>query len=96
MATETAVRSVTNTLSGTTADTITLSQPWGAIEVSNLDTVNWLYVRQDGVTAVGSANEASPVAPGTSKVLSASMNSSGQHVISIVGNGGAYVLEGVA
>ncbi len=95
MATDSAVRSVSNTLSGTTADTVTLTQPWPAIEVTNSDATDILWVRQDGTTAVALADNNTPIAPSSSKILSASVNSSGQHVISIVGDGGAYTIEGV-
>lgn len=95
MATDSAVRSVTNTLTTTVADAITLLQPWPAIEVTNRDTANVLWVRQDGVTAAANADNATPIAPSSSKILAASVNSSGQHVISVVGDGGAYTVEGV-
>lgn len=95
MATDSAVRSVSNTLTTTVADTITLTQAWPAIEVTNSDDTNILWVRQDGVTAVALADNATPIAPSTSKILAASVNSAGQHVISVVGSGGAYTIEGV-
>lgn len=95
MATDSAARSVTNTLSGTTADTVTLAQGWAAIEVTNYDASNYLYIRQDDTTAVAEANDTTPIAPGTSKVIASSINSSGQIVVSIVGNGGKYTIEGV-
>lgn len=95
MATDSAIRSVSNTLSGTTADTVTLTQPWSAIEVTNSDTTNILWVRQDGVTAVAAADNATPIAPSSSKIISASVSTTGTHVISVVGNGGGYTIEGV-
>lgn len=95
MATDSAVRSVTNTLTTTVADTVTLLQGWPAIEVTNHDDTNFLWVRQDGSTAVASADNATPIAPSSSKILSSSLNSSGQHVISVVGSGGVYTIEGV-
>lgn len=96
MATDSAVRSVTNALTTTVADTITLLQLWPAIEVTNHDDTEFLYIRQDGTTAVGSADNTTPIAPGTSKILSSSPNSAGQHVISIVGSGNTYTIEGVS
>lgn len=94
MATDSAVRSVTNTLTSTTADTVTLLQPWPAIEVTNYDTTNRIGVRQDGTTAVADADNVTMIAPGTSKTIAASVNGSGQIVVSIVGNGGTYTIEG--
>lgn len=95
MATDSAVRSVTNTLTTTVADTITLTQLWPAIEVTNRDDTNVLWVRQDGVTAVANADNATPIAVSSSKVLSSSPTAAGTHVISVVGSGGAYTVEGV-
>lgn len=95
MATDSAVRSVTNTLTTTVADTITLTQAWRAIEVTNHDASDLLYLRQDGTTAVASADGTSVVLPASSKVLAASVNGSGQIVVSIVGDGGTYTIEGV-
>jgi hypothetical protein len=95
MATDSAVRSCTNTLSGTTADTITLTQAWPSIDVTNHDSADIIYFRQDGVTAVAAADGCSVLLPGQSKVAAASITSSGTIVISIVGDGGAYTIEGV-
>ena len=100
MATDSAVRSVTNTLSTTVADTVTLLQAWNAVQVTNLDGTNAVYFRQDGVTAVAGADGASVVPPGSSVVAATTLNqnqSTGATttVISIVGSGGAYTIEGV-
>lgn len=95
MATDSAARSVTNTLSGSTADTITLTQAWDALDVTNYDSTNYLYLRQDGTTAVAEANDTTAIPPGTSKVIDATVTGSGTVVISIVGNGGKYTIEGV-
>lgn len=95
MATDSAVRSVTNTLTTTVADSITLLQPWPAIEVTNADTANDLYLRQDGITAVAAADNTTRVPAGSSKIITASVNGSGQIVVSIVGSGGGYTIEGV-
>lgn len=96
MATDSAIRSVTNTLSGTTADTITLTQAWPAIEVTNQDASIWIYLRQDGTTAVSEADNTTPIPPGSSKVLDSSVTSLNTIVISIVGNGNKYTIEGVS
>lgn len=95
MATDSAVRSVTNTLTTTVADTITLLQAWPAIDVTNHDDTNDLWVRQDGVTAVASADNCTLIPAGQSKVIAASVNEDSQVVISVVGSGGAYTIEGV-
>lgn len=95
MATDSAVRSVSNTLSTTVADTVTLTQAWPAIEVTNADATNDVWVRQDGTTAVALADNNTRVPAGTSKVISASVSSAGTIIVSIVGNGGGYTIEGV-
>lgn len=95
MATDSHARSVTNTLTGTTADTVMLLQPWPAIEVTNHDATDKLYVRLDGTTAVAEANGTTPILPGTSKIIAASLNAVNQIVVSIVGDGGVYTIEGV-
>lgn len=95
MATDSAVRSVTNTLSGTTADTITLLQAWPAIEVTNHDATDLLYVRMDGTAAVAGADNTTIVLPASTKIIKSSINASGQTVVSVVGDGGTYTIEGV-
>ncbi len=96
MATDSDARSVTNTLSTTTADTVTLLQSWPAIAVTNYDSADIVYFRQDGVTAVGAANGCTVVMPGTTVTAAASpRTANGQIVVSIVGDGGTYTIEGV-
>lgn len=98
MASDSVVRSCTNTLSTTVADAITLTQPWPAIDVTNHDSTNNLYVRQDGITAVGSADGTSVLEPGQSKVLAPMLYCTGAtvpHLISVVGSGNVYTVEGV-
>lgn len=95
MATDSAVRSVTNTLSTTVADTVTLTQAWPAISVTNHDATDLLYFRQDGVTAVAAADGTTVVLPASSVIASGSITTLGTHVISIVGDGGVYTIEGV-
>lgn len=96
MASESEEKSVTNTLSGTTADTITLTNPWRYIEVTNEDSTNYLYFRMDGTTAVAQANGCFVVAPSKSKVVKTQItyNAGPKVVISIVGNGNVYNIEG--
>lgn len=98
MASESTERSVTNTLTSTTADEITLTNPWPAIEVTNHDASTTLYVRMDGVTAVSEANGAIAVLPSSSKVIRSGIryiNGGPQIIVSIVGNGNKYTIEGV-
>lgn len=101
MATDSAVRSVTNTLTTTVADTVTLLQAWPAVEVTNHDASDLLYIRQDGTTAVAGADGTTVILPASSKVVKSTINvntSTGASttVISIVGDGGVYTIEGVA
>lgn len=95
MATDSAARSVTNALTGTTADTVTLNQPWEAIAVTNHDATDVLYFRQDGTTAVAAANDTTPVLPGMTVIRASSVTDSRTCVISVVGDGGTYTVEGV-
>lgn len=95
MATDSASRSVTNTFTGTTADTITLTQGWAAVAVTNHDVADVVYFRWDGTTAVAAADNAIPVLPGVTVIRAVGPNSAGQIVVSIVGDGGTYTVEGV-
>lgn len=95
MATDYAIRSVTNTLTSTTADTVTLNQPYDAIEVTNHDSTTTLYVRWDGAMAVSEADNTTPVLPASSKVIRVGVNAAGTVVVSVVGNGNKYTIEGV-
>lgn len=101
MATDSAVRSVTNTLSGTTADTVTLLQAWPAVSVTNHDASDLIYFRQDGTTAAAGADNTTLVLPGTTVIAKTTINrneSTGASTttVSIVGDGGVYTIEGVA
>lgn len=95
MATDSAIKSVSNTFTATTADTITLTQAWPAVEITNADGVNDMWARMDGTTAVALADNNIKIPAGTTKIIGVSMNSAGQHVVSVVGSGGAYTVEGV-
>lgn len=97
MAVDSNLRSVTNTLTGAGADAITLLQLWPAIEVTNHDAATALFIRQDGVVAVAEADGASIVPPASSKVFKAtpSAANANQILVSIVGNGNKYTIEGV-
>lgn len=89
MATESAADSVHNTLSGTTADEITLTGGHQRAHVINRSTSTALYVRHDGTTAVAEANGTHYVAPGGYLEVPADA------AISIVGNGNAYSVEAI-
>ena len=100
MATDSAVRSLTNTFSTTVADTITLLQPWNSVQITNQDGTNALYFRMDGTTAVAAADGCSVVPPGQSVIAATILNQNQSTgvtttVISLVGSGGGYTVEGV-
>lgn len=95
MATDSNVRSVTNTLTTTVADTVTLLQPWPYVAVTNHHATELLSFRQDGTTAVGSADGCTVVPGARTMVRRASLTSAGTTVISVVGSGNIYTIEGV-
>lgn len=99
MAADSAVRSLTNTLTGTTADTITITQLWPAIEVTNHDTTDTLYVLMNGTaapTAVAAADGCTAILPGSTKLMRAiPVPATNTIVLSVVGDGGVYTVEGV-
>ena len=76
------------TLSTTVADTITFTSPGNSLCVTNHDTVQLLYFRFDGTTAVGAADDTYVVRPGQAKVIPYGCAS-----LSIVGSGNAYSAE---
>ena len=105
MATISDTRSIQATLTGTTVDIANLTQFWDAIEVTNRDTVNTVWVRFDGTDPVAEAEGTFVVSPSTSKVFrSGIMNEAGVpgsttlatmcHPVKVLGNGGAYSVEG--
>lgn len=89
MATESSAKSVHNTLSGTTADAITITG-YETVDIINRSASTALYFRSDGTTAVGAANGTDYVAPGGF----VRHNADGRE-ISIVGNGNDYSVVGV-
>lgn len=99
MATHTVTKSVTATLSGTTADTVNLTQPWDTIEISNRGTVP-LFVAWNGTTAVSSADNTDIVEAGVTKTFQAPVyrewpdGSANAHVLSVVGNGNVFTVAG--
>ena len=96
----TGTKSVTNTLSTTVADLITLQQAWDGVEIHNHDSSNILYVRFDGTAPVAEANETESVPVSSSKtfrpMLVGPTAAAGHHVIRVVGSGGKYTVTGIA
>lgn len=90
MATESSARSVHNTLSGTTADSITITG-FETVDIINRHSSNPLYFRSDGTAAVGEADGTDVVLPGGF----VRHNADGR-AISIVGDGNAYSVVGVS
>ena len=103
MATDSVIKSASNTLSTTTVDTINLKQWWDQIEVSNQGT-STLTVTLDGTTPTALMDNAEIVEAGVSKVFPAVRQGNGIagdatyfcHIVKIIGNGNAYSVVGVA
>lgn len=85
---------VTNTLTGTTADAVTVTSTGQAcrINVLNRSSSNTLHVRPDGVTAVADADGTLQVPAGGSVEWQVGP---GVSVVSIVGNGDSYSVTGI-
>lgn len=87
------LRSKHATLSGTLADTVTLTGKWSYIEVINRDDEEdlWVSVDPDGAPTAASAgaDDTLYVPPLGSKIIKY-----GDGVISVVGDGNAYSVEG--
>jgi hypothetical protein len=90
-----AVRAETNTLSGTTADTVTLAQAWPAVSITNHDATTALYFRLDGAVPVSEADENGVVLPGATVVAAMPALGAGTTIVKVVGNGNKYTVEGV-
>lgn len=89
-------RSTTNTLTSTTADTITLTQLWGSVRVTNQHTSNWLYATPGGETAVAEADGTVAIPPGQSRTFKAERaEGTNTVVVGVVGNGNVYTVEGM-
>ena len=95
MATESAAKSAHNTLSGTTADKVTITG-YSVVDVINKDAAKPLYVSCDKTsspaTAVAEANGTLYVAPSGFVRID---TGSDHGAVSIVGDGNAYGAEGV-
>lgn len=89
-------RSTTQTLTGTNADQVTLTQRWGAVRITNLHASNWLWVTPNDVVAVAEAVGAIPVPPGVSRVIDAEhVEGARTMIVGVVGNGNQYTVEGL-
>lgn len=100
MATDHATKSVTNTFSTTVADTITLDQLWPYVEITNHDGTNNMFASMDGTAtptaALADADNQTVIRPGTTRTLRALPVAGGTTiVVSVVGSGGKYTVEGV-
>lgn len=103
MATDSVIKSASNTLSTTTVDTVNLKQWWDKIEISNQGTTT-LTVTLDGTTPTALMDNAEIVEPNSSKVFPAIRQGNGVagdsslfcHIVKIIGNGNAYSVVGVA
>ena len=103
MATDSVIKSASNTLSTTTVDTVNLQQWWDKIEISNQGTTA-LTVTLDGTTPTALMDNAEIVEAGVSKVFPAVRQGNGIagdttyfcHIVKIIGNGNAYSVVGVA
>lgn len=95
MAVDSASRSVINTLTTTLADTVTLTQGYKRIAVTNHSTNTTLSFRTDGTAAAADADNTWTVLAGDVRTVPVQVNSAGQVVVSIIGSGTKYSIEGV-
>lgn len=96
MAAYNALKAIHKTLTGTTVDVVTLNQLWPAIEVENEDMVNDVFITQDQTDPVADANNTTRIPPGATKVIkSYPVVGTVTHEVRVLGNGGAYHVEGV-
>lgn len=91
MASYSVKRAKNATLTTTTVDTVTLQQQWPAVEVTNADATNSVYVRVDGTAATAGGDDCTMILPASSKVIALG----GSVTVSIIGNGNVYSVEGV-
>ena len=103
MSTDSVIKSASNTLSGTTVDTVNLKQWWDKIEISNQGTTT-LTVTLDGTVPTALMDNAEVVEPNVSKVFPAIRQGNGVagdatyfcHIVKIIGNDNAYSVVGIA
>ena len=103
MSTDSVIKSASNTLSGTTVDTVNLKQWWDKIEISNQGTTT-LTVTLDGSVPTALMDDAEIVEAGVTKLFPAIRQGNGVagsaslfcHIIKVIGNGNPYSVVGVA
>lgn len=103
MSTDSVIKSASNTLSGTTVDTVNLKQWWDKIEISNQGTTT-LTVTLDGTVPTALMDNAEIVEAGVTKLFPAIRQGNGVagsaslfcHIVKIIGNDNAYSVVGVA
>lgn len=103
MSTDSVIKSASNTLSGTTVDTVNLKQWWDKIEISNQGTTT-LTVTLDGTVPTALMDNAEIVEAGVTKLFPAPRQGDGVagsaslfcHIVKIIGSGNAYSVVGVA
>ena len=103
MATDSVIKSASNTLSGTTVDTVNLKQWWDKIEISNQGTTT-LTVTLDGSVPTALVDNAEIVEAGAVKLFPAVRQGNGVagsaslfcHIVKVIGNSNPYSVIGVA
>lgn len=96
--TETGVGPFTNAFTTTTADTINFTTPFPRIRISNLDAVNPIYFRMDGVVPIAEADGCRMVPASGQREFASELSwraGSAQVQVGLVGSAGKYVIEGL-
>lgn len=104
MATLNKTKSVHTTLSTTVVDTINLLQFWDAIEISNRDATQHMYMTYNGDTPTALGDNTEIIEAGTTKIFPAYKPTGGVpgststpcHQIKVIGSGNLYSVTGVA
>lgn len=96
MAAQTAIKTQHATLSTTVVDSVTLSGAVRQIAVTNRDGSNvaWVTVGSAPADPVASADETFVIPVSSRKVVWVSSRARSNMVVKILGNGGAYSVEG--
>lgn len=103
MSTDSVIKSASNTLSGTTVDTVNLKQWWDRIEISNQGNTA-LSVTLDGSTPTALGDNTEIVEALTTKSFPATRQGNGVpgdaalfcHIVKIIGSSNAYSVTGQA
>lgn len=93
MAAESVVKSALNTLTGTTADRITLLQAWPAIKLTNFGTTRMSAIVNDALATDPTldVNNSVTIPAGTTVTVPGGPANT---VVQVVGDGNAYAVEG--